>query len=216
MKNRILLLDIVIVVAVATATAMLYARLPGSIPVHWDINGQVNGYGPRAYLFFHVGLMAAIVLLWAVLPALSPRHFTIDSFAGTWWHMGLIVVGMLAYFQGVLLWAAMSAHAPMAGLLVAGVAVFIGLLGNLMGKVRRNFWIGIRTPWTLASDRVWYATHRLAARTMVGSAVLALLAALIGLPTAVSLGLPIAGTIFPALYSLWLYRRIEGGPGLGA
>lgn len=216
MKNRILLLDIVIVAVVAIATAMLYARLPATIPVHWDIHGQVNGTGPRGFLFIMVGLMAAIVLLWAVLPALSPQRFTVDQFAATWWHMGLIVVGMLGFFQGMLLWGALSADAPITNLLIGGVAVFIGLLGNLMGKVRRNFWIGIRTPWTLASDRVWYATHRLAARTMVGSAVLAIICAVAGLPAALSLGLPIAGTIFPALYSLFLYRRIEGGPGLSA
>jgi uncharacterized membrane protein len=90
------------------------------------------------------------------------------------------------------------------------VAVFIGLLGNVMGKVRRNFWIGIRTPWTLASDRVWYATHRFAARTMVGSAALALAALLLGLPVWLCIGLPIAGTLLPAAYSLLLYRRIEG------
>lgn len=213
MKNRIVLLDIAIVALIALATAVLYAHIPATIPVHWDINGEVNGYGPRAFLFFDIALMAAIVVLWVVLPALSPQRFTVDEFAATWWHMSLIVVGMLAFFHCLLLCGALSLAVPMTDFLVGGVAVFIGLLGNLMGKVRRNFWIGIRTPWTLASERVWYATHRVAAKTMVSSAFLAVACAVIGLPTAVSLALPIAGTVFPAVYSWWLYRRIEGGAG---
>lgn len=213
MKSRLLVLStlICLLAAMAALTAWLYPQLPATIPLHWDLDGNVNGVGPRIFLVGHLGLMAAVLLLWALLPALSPRRFGVDTFATTYWHIGLIVVGMLAFFHVMLLWAALTQTAPVERFVAGGVAVFIGLLGNLMGKVRRNFWIGIRTPWTLASDRVWYATHRLAARTMVGSAVLSLLASAAGLPAALSIGLPIAGTLFPAAYSLLLYRRIEGG-----
>ena len=90
-----------------------------------------------------------------------------------------------------------------------GLAVFLGLLGNVMGKVRRNFWIGIRTPWTLASERVWYSTHRFAGKTMVLCAALSLAGVVAGLPLALCLTVLMAGPIVPVFYSLFFYKRLE-------
>jgi len=210
LKHPVFILCACIVLAMAALTAFLYASVPPTIAVHWDIHGNVNGYGARGFLFGEVLMMAAVLLLWIVLPRVSPQRFTVDTFTDTYWRIGLIVTGLLAFIQCMLLWAALSPAAPMERWLAGGIAVFIGLLGNVMGKVRRNFWIGIRTPWTLASDRVWYATHRMAAYTMVGSAVLALAALLLGLPVWLCIVLPVGGTLLPAAYSLLLYRRIEG------
>jgi uncharacterized membrane protein len=86
----------------------------------------------------------------------------------------------------------------------------------VIGKVRRNFWLGIRTPWTLASERVWYATHRMAGKTMVGAGVLGLVALLVGLPEMLAIFLFIAGLLLPALYSLLYYKRLERSGGLEA
>jgi uncharacterized membrane protein len=75
--------------------------------------------------------------------------------------------------------------------------------------VRRNFFIGIRTPWTLASERVWYATHRLGARTLVAGALVAFVSVLAGWPLWIAFALLAVGLLFPALYSLLLYKRLE-------
>ncbi len=82
----------------------------------------------------------------------------------------------------------------------------MAMAGNLLGKIRRNFFMGIRTPWTLASEQVWYATHRLAAKTVTAGGVLGLILTLMG-----ARGWPIlvlvASAMIPALYSLVLYKR---------
>ena len=85
----------------------------------------------------------------------------------------------------------------------------MALLGNVMGKVRSNFWIGIRTPWTLANQRVWYATHRFAAKTTVGGALLSFAGVLAGLPLWMCMAVLLAGPVIPAFYSLLVYRRLE-------
>jgi uncharacterized membrane protein len=100
---------------------------------------------------------------------------------------------------------------PMNRAMFGGLAVFIGLLGNVMGKVRRNFWIGIRTPWTLASERVWHSTHRFAAKTMVIGALLSLGGVFAGLPIPWCLALVMAGLLVPVLYSLVVYKRYPRG-----
>jgi uncharacterized membrane protein len=211
MKNRILQLCIALIVSMAAWTALVYAGLPALVAIHWDMAGTVNGVAPRAYLFGNIALMAAVLLLWCWLPALSPQRFGVGSFKGTYWRIGLLLLGMLAFIHAMLLWTALSPAAPASHMTAAGAAVFIGLLGNVMGKVKRNFWIGIRTPWTLASERVWYVTHRVAGKTMVGGAALALIGIFAGLPTPLCTAVAIAGVVAPALYSLIAYRRIEGG-----
>lgn len=216
MKNRYLLLSGLVVLAVVGFTLALYSQLPAVIAVHWDAAGKPNGYGPRAMVFVQTAIMVAIMLLWTVLPTISPRRFTVDTFDPTYWQIGLIVVCMLGYFQCVMVWAAASPETPMNRAMLGGLAVFLGLLGNVMGKVRRNFWIGIRTPWTLASERVWYSTHRFAARTMVAGALLSLAATWMGLPLSVCLALALAGPIIPAVYSLVIYKRLERSGNLEA
>src|SRR5579863_6087836 len=83
------------------------------------------------------------------------------------------------------------------------------LMGNVMGKVRRNFFIGVRTPWALANERVWNATHRLAAKTFVlgGLTGLAFIASgLNGWPPFVAL---MTGAFIPVLYSVYFYKQLE-------
>jgi uncharacterized membrane protein len=92
---------------------------------------------------------------------------------------------------------------------LGGIALLFVLLGNVMGKLRRNFWLGVRTPWTLANERVWYATHRLAARTMVAGGLPALVAALGALPHLVAVAALLGAALVPVVFSLVYYKRLE-------
>jgi len=92
-----------------------------------------------------------------------------------------------------------------------GVSVLVIVLGNVMGKLRRNFFIGIRTPWTLASERVWYATHRLAGKSMVAAGILSVGAALAGgvAGFAAWMAIVLAGFLVPVVYSFVHYKALE-------
>lgn len=209
MKNRYLLLCGVVLLATVAFTLALYSKLPATIPTHWNSAGQVDGHGSRDYVFLNTGIMVLTMLIWTVLPSLSPKRFTVDTFNATYWHICLVIVALLGYIQCVIAWGAYSPSMPMNRAMFGGLAVFLGLLGNVMGKVRRNFWIGIRTPWTLASERVWYSTHRFAGKTMVIGALLSLAGVIAGLPLALCLTVLLAGPIVPVFYSLFIYKRLE-------
>jgi uncharacterized membrane protein len=174
MKNRYLMMCATVVAATLAFTLAIYAQLPARIPTHWNLYGQIDAFGPRGFVFLHTGFMVGFMLLWTVLPSLSPKRFTVDTFNATYWQICLVIVAMLGYIQCILVWGAYSPSMPMNRALCGGLATVMALLGNVTGKVRRNFWVGIRTPWTLANERVWYATHRFAAKTMVGAALLSL------------------------------------------
>jgi uncharacterized membrane protein len=92
----------------------------------------------------------------------------------------------------------------------AGIGLFLIVLGNFLGKTTKNFMIGIRTPWTLASDEVWLRTHRLAGKlAVVAGAVLFVSAFYIGGNEAVLLGAIGFAFGIPAIYSYVIYRRVE-------
>jgi uncharacterized membrane protein len=207
--KKTLLLCVLIMLASAVATLAVFAHLPARIPIHWNVQDAIDGYGPRAWVFFPSLMMVLIMGLWTVLPMLSPRRFTVDAFRATYWHACLMVVGLLGYTQVVVAWGAythaMHMHRPVLG----GLAVFVALLGNVIGKVKRNFWLGVRTPWSLANDRVWYSTHRVAAKSMVAGGLLTLAAVILDLPGGLGIGLLVASLLIPAVWSLLYYKRLE-------
>ena len=109
----------------------------------------------------------------------------------------------------LMLQGALHPQTDMGRWLIVGICVFMALIGNVMGKLRKNFWMGYRTPWTLASDEVWVATHRLGARLMVATGVIAAVIVGAGGPPPVAFVLVMAGALYPTLYSLVLYKRLE-------
>src|SRR5262249_33161841 len=94
--------------------------------------------------------------------------------------------------------------------MIGGIMVVLGLLGNVLGRVRRNFYLGVRTPWTLASERVWIETHRLAAWVMVVASALGMVALVARVPLSV-IFVAYIGVVacLPVAYSWWLYRRLD-------
>jgi uncharacterized membrane protein len=207
--KRYLLLCLVLVAAACAATMYAWPMLPERVPVHWNIDGVVNGYGPRAALWLlGPGLISLMALCGALLPRISPRRFDMSGFEPTYYYLCGVVVCMLAYVYALTLAAVLHGAVPMQKAVPAGVFILLILIGNPMGKVRRNFFMGIRTPWTLASERVWYATHRLAAKLMVASGLLGLFALWLGVPHWALLALMLAWALLSAGYSLLLYKRL--------
>jgi uncharacterized membrane protein len=125
------------------------------------------------------------------------------------------VVALFGYMQMMLLWFLLGGDVPLPRAMLGGVALLIVLLGNVRGTVRSNFWFGVRTPWTLASERVWYATHRLAGKTMVAGGLAALALLLAGLPVRYAHIAILAGALAPAAWSLIYYKRLERNGRLG-
>ena len=208
-KQRFLWWSIPALVLVLGATALVYRDLPDIIPIHWNAAGEADRYGARVTIFLLPLIMGMMLLLWPVLPTVSPDKFRVEGFSDTWWFSGMVVVALFAYIQGVQLAAVTHGALDIGRALFGGIGIAFVLLGNVLGKVKRNFWLGVRTPWTLASDRVWYSTHRLAGKTMVTGGLVVLAAALAGLPPYVSTAALLAGALVPVVYSLVYYKRLE-------
>lgn len=209
MKKSHLMVCLLMIALASVATAYYWPLLPEVVPVHWNAAGEANGYGPRAsYWALGPGIMLLIMAACWMTPYLSPRRYEVDSFADTYSYIGTVVVAAMGYIYALVLTEAVHGGVPVDRAVPAGIAVLLILIGNPMGKVRRNFFIGIRTPWTLASEAVWYSTHRMAAKLMVASGLLALMAVWLHASPWVLMPLMLAWAPLAAGYSLLLYKRL--------
>lgn len=210
MNRHHLAVNIVLILAAAALTAFCWTRLPESIAIHWNLAGEVDGWAPRWSLWLTgPGLMALLCAIGAALPYLSPREFSVGKSGATAGHIVTIIVAMTGGIHLLLLAGNFGMELDIARIVPAGVFVLLILIGNPLGKVRRNFYIGIRTPWTLASERVWYATHRMGARVLVATGICGLIAVFLRAPAAMTMTLLVVAALFPILYSLVLYKRLE-------
>ena len=199
-----------VVLAIGMAAA-LYDRLPQSTPVHWNMDGQADGFMPKPWGPFLLPLVMAGVYLFLTLVArISPRGYRVERFQGAFDVIQLAVLAFLLWTTAVALLASVGAPITMNRAIHAGVGLLFVVLGNFMGKLTKNFLIGIRTPWTLASDEVWFRTHRLAGKlTLLAGAVL-FVSALLGAGSVALLGAVGVAFGIPVVYSYIVYRRIEG------
>ena len=199
-----------VILATLVGIIVAYPQLPTMVPIHWNAHGQVNGWAQKWQLFLYgPGMMLSIVGIFAALPWLSPKKFEVDSFRPTYLYIMIVIVAMLAYIQILTLLTALGLALDVGRAIEGGVSLLIALLGNVLGKVRRNFYVGVRTPWTIANERVWNATHRLAAKTFFAGGLLGLIAVLFRAPFWLPITVILIGAFIPAIYSLIFYKQLE-------
>jgi uncharacterized membrane protein len=216
--NRWLIVSILITILTALFPLCLYFGRPDllkdPIPTHTNAAGEVDKWTPRDQILpqwlLMPGVMAGLLGLFVLFPWLSPKGFEIDRFRETFYFLMAVMTLMLAYIQLLfVLGGVQGVQLDLTSWLLGGLSLFFALLGNRLGKVQRNFWMGVRTPWTLASEAVWIQTHRLTAWLWTAGGVMLAVIGFAGL----SVWLWIAGILLmaftPVFYSLWLYKHLE-------
>jgi len=177
MRNWIPLL---IIAAAIAASVAVYPSLPLTIPTHWDVLGRPNGWSSRLWGAWLMPIF--LVVAWAfmrVLPSIDPRGSNYVKFGGAF--EGIIITTMLFMLglHAIILRAALGYPVAMERVVPLGMGVLFIVIGNLLPRAHPNWFVGIRTPWTLSSDRVWEKTHRFGGRVFVASGLLILLGALL-------------------------------------
>ena len=213
MKRLFDVAGLLLVLAGFAVAAVMYPGLPDPMPSHWNAAGQVNGWMPKFWgvMLFPI-IMAVLWLVFLVLPRISPRGFEMDPFVRAW---GFLRVAILAYMLlvGVLVFQAAKNHGQMSErALLAGLGVLFVLMGNFLGKVTRNFFVGIRTPWTLANEEVWHRTHRLGGKCFVAAGLVVIASSALGLGIWPIFAAILVAALIPVVYSYVIYRKIEGSP----
>lgn len=194
------------------AGVVLYPQMPEVVPSHWNIKGEVNGYSSRFWGTFGIPLMTAgIYAMMLALPSIDPRKENYQKFAGVYRIFKAVLVIFMTGIYLIMILSALGYPIPVNRVMPAAVSLLFVVLGNFMGQIRPNYFVGIKVPWTLANEQVWQKTHRLAGKLWVAAGLIGLVAALIGDATGgVVLGVALGvATVIPIVYSYLEFRRLK-------
>ena len=212
MSTRTTTIVVLIMISAATlAGLLLWNQLPDQMASHWNVNDQVDGYMSKFWGVFLLPLITlAMLALFLVIPAIDPLKANIAKFREVFNLFIVLIVAFMVYVYGLTLaWSLGYTGFKMSGAMLPAIGLLFIFAGFMMRQAKRNFFIGIRTPWTLSSDTVWHKTHQLGAVLFMISGVLAFIGGIFGGMTAFWLMfIPIIGsTIFLLVYSYVLYQR---------
>ncbi|GAB4505859.1 MAG: SdpI family protein [Anaerolineales bacterium] len=211
MSTRLTIVLSIILIAIAVvSSAMVYDRLPERVASHWNAANQVDGYISR---FWGVSLMplisAGMLALLLVIPHIDPLQANVEKFRPAFNGFITLMIAFLLYVHGLTLaWNLGYDRFDMGAALLPALGLLFIFVGFMMRQAKRNYFIGIRTPWTLSSDRVWDKTHRVGGMLFIASGLLALLGAFFPLYAPWLLLTPLLGsTFFLVVYSYLLYQQ---------
>lgn len=202
---------LVLIVGAILAGALLWNQLPDPMASHWNVNDEVDGYMSRFWGVFLMPLVTfGLFLLFLLIPNIDPLKANIAEFRGTFNLFIAFIIGFLMYVHALTLrWNLGYTDLGIGKAMLPALGLLFFIIGSMLRKAKRNWFIGIRTPWTLSSDTVWDRTHQIGGLLFMATGVLAVIGGFFGGSVAFwSLMIPVLGTtIFLVVYSYVLYQR---------
>ncbi|MDX5320914.1 MAG: SdpI family protein [Bacteroidota bacterium] len=188
-------------------------RLPERVPSHYGINGEADAFmAPFELLIFMTVIGVFVSALLMAAPFIDPKKSNYLYFEGFYFFIRLFMTLLLSSIVIMSMAIGLGYSIPVDRIISVAVLGLMLVLGNYMTKVRTNFFVGIRTPWTLSNEEVWRKTHRLAGRLLVSTSLLSL-AVLFFLPSSTFVFLLFGtigiGLIYPTIRSYFWYKSMK-------
>ena len=188
-----------------------YPQLPDQMASHWNAKGEVDGYMTKFWGTFLMPLIMIFMLfLFLLIPRIDPLKKNIEKFRKYYDGFILVFLFFFLYIYLLTLFHNMGCQFNMGQLMLPAMGFLLYYCGILIKNAKRNWFIGIRTPWTLSSDRVWNKTHRLGAILYKIAGIIALVGILFPNYILWILFVPLIGfSIFLIFYSYFEYKKGE-------
>ena len=201
-------IPLVLVVLAFAASAAVYDRLPDPMPTHWNLSGEVDGWTSLPWGAFMLPLMlVAGLAIFHVLPLIDPRKANYAKFKGTY---EVLIITIMTFMVGVhllVLANALGNNVSVERAIPIGVGVLLMVIGNLLPRTRPNWFVGIRTPWTLSSDRVWERTHRFGGHMFVAAGLVTVLVGIfapaLAIPVLIGCSVAVSVGVLAGSYVIW-------------
>ena len=198
-----------VIAALAVAGSIwAYPRLPPTVATHWSLRGTPDGFSSRGWAIAIIPLVIVVMTaLFNVLPKVDPRRENYAKFLGTYWLIANAVIAFMLIAHAMIIASGLGFFVRVDRLMPVGIGLLFVFLGNYLTRVEPNWFVGIRTPWTLSSDAVWRKTHRTGGWLMVIGGLVLVVGAF--LPHGAFLPLLVATVVMVALipivqsYVLW-------------
>ncbi|HZG60182.1 MAG TPA: SdpI family protein [Anoxybacillus sp.] len=201
---------LLIIISVAISL-WAYPQLPDQVPSHWNAAGEVDGYSSKLFaVLFGPILLTGIYGILLGVAKIDPRKENYQNFAGV--HRVFVNV-TLTFFTAihiVVIFSGLGYHVHMDWIVNIGLGLLFMILGNYLPKVKANYFIGIRTPWTLANETVWAKTHRFGGKVFFIGGVMLIVSAFV--TSTFRVFLLISSIVFiaivPMVYSYFVYKKV--------
>lgn len=191
------------------AALYFYPSLPQSMPTHWNVYGNIDSYMSKQYatwMFPLIGLF--MLIIFKIVPSFDPKKKKYQLFSTEWQILQTVFIAFFAYVQAITFYAAYYPSLIIMRPMFIGLGILYILLGNYLSKIRQNYFIGIKVPWTLESEDNWNKTHRFASWTFVIAGIIVLVEAFfIWQAAPVVFGSLMLGSFLPVLYSYLLFKN---------
>ena len=208
--KRTIWIIVIITVLQAVVGLIVYPMIPEQIPVHWGIDGQVNRYGDKWMIFQSPMISALLLLYFIIAPKIDPFAKNFGKMHKAYGITTIVVALIMLITFIVMVLAAFGISVSATNIITAAIGIMFIFIGNYLPQAKRNFFMGIRLPWTLLNDEVWAKTHRFGGIVFVIVGFLFLLGMI--LPVPYNVWVPIGGCflMLPILiaYSFMTYKKV--------
>ena len=213
LKNE-MIVSLVMWMIMVGASVWGYVNVPDvPMAVHFGIDGTPNGFQPRdvaLVMMPGLSLVLLVLLLW-LLPAIMPKNASIERSAGAYGIVVLATTGVLTVTHAILIFRAAGLNIDETRVTLSAVGILFMIIGNYLPKTRKNWLMGVRTPWTLSDERVWDKTHRFAGPLFMLCGAVVVLAAFV-VPVTWRIAVLVAAVAIPAalsvIYSYLVARKL--------
>lgn len=211
LKNEWLFLVMMIIPFIIIA--IFWNQFPAQIPTHWNFSNEIDQYSPKEFgLFIAPGLNVILYFLFLLLPRIDPRRENYSLFQGTYRALRVGIMAFIFLLFFIMTYASLGNKLNIGMIVIYLTLLLFLVIGNFLGKLRPNWFIGIRTPWTMENPEVWTRTHRLAGKIWVtGSLIMLFMGFFIPFSIIPYVYFSYIGiiTLIPVIYSFIIYKQIK-------
>ncbi len=190
--------------------AYLWNDLPNKVPLHWNIEGEIDRYGNKLELLIIPFLLPLLVyLIFLVVPKIDPKN-QLDKMGNKLQTIKFLLTTFMSILALFIIYLSKNQSFTSLNYLVLLIGLLYLIIGNYMKVIKANYFIGIKTPWTLENETVWKKTHQLGGKMwFVGGAIVVICSLILDEPTNFTILLIISGiiSIIPIVYSYIIYGK---------
>jgi len=210
MKKSTIAVLLIILISVIVGI-YFYPKMPSRMASHWNINGEVNGYMPRFWALFMMPIISIIMLLMLIfIPKIDPLKKNVEKFRKYFDAFIVLIIIFMMYIHALSLAWNLGYKFSMNLMMPPAMGILFYYCGILIEKSKRNYFIGIRTPWTLSNDKVWDKTHKLGGKLFKLAGIISIASIVIPKYSFWIMIIPILlFSVYITIYSYVIYQKLK-------
>lgn len=206
------LLPVILIFSALAVGFFLYPELPDKIPAHWNAEGEIDAWSNKNFgVFFFPIMTLGVYLLMTFIPLIDPLRKNYSKFVTPyfWFRTVFVLFFVLMYLYTLM--AAFGTRLDINYFIVPAISGLFVFIGIFLPKIKKNYFVGIRTPWTIHSEEVWDKTHKFSGKLFVIAGVVGFLSVFFPKYSfIVFISAIVSAALISVVYSYYIFRKVGG------